>query len=349
MAMIPVYNWQTRQIEFVDDGQNAGGQAQQQQQPGGAGGIANIGGMAAGRYVGNSILGGGSAAASAPIATAAGSSPLTSALGGAPVATALDGGTLTTMSPQVVPGAGAPGLGFAPYAGIGAAAYGAYGLNKAIKSGSVKSGALSGASLGGGLAAAAPILFGTGPVGLGVIGLAALGGGLGGGAATKLLHHESTRDFARKNTEDLFSQGQNDPRWQNYVAGMREQYNSAPPDPSKPFFNGKYAKWSEYKAAGLDAGDLSGVLGNLQTFGPDWAGYSDEQRKKITQGLIDADLYKNKKGEVVVTDQDRARQIRDEILSGKKKEEAKSASDPLSLDGFNSKFGNSWNQARGGG
>lgn len=316
MTLVPYYNWRTSQIEWADDQQQAGGQQGQQQQGGGiAGAAGNIGGMAAGRYVGNRIFGGGSAAASAPIASNAASSPLTSALGGIPVGTAADGSTLTTMSPEVIPGAGAPGLGFAPYAGVGAAALGAYGLNKAIKSGNVKSGALSGASLLGGLGAAAP-LVGFGPVGWAGLGALALGGALAGGGATKLLHHESTRDFARKNTEDLFSQGKDNQAWQNYVAGMREQYNSAPPDPDKPFFNGKYSTWKEYKAAGLDAGDLSGVLGNMQTFGPDWAGYTDDQRKKITQGLIDADLYKNKKGEVVVTDQDRARQIRDQILGG---------------------------------
>jgi hypothetical protein len=118
---------------------------------------------------------------------------------------------------------------------------------------------------------------------------------------------KSTREIARDNTKDLLKQSDN-PAYQAYVQGMREQFNSAPPDPSKPFA-GKYSNFNEYKAAGLDPKDLTGVYGNIKTFGPDWANLSQDQREAVTQGLIGANLYDSKKGEVVITDPQKAKAI----------------------------------------
>lgn len=141
-------------------------------------------------------------------------------------------------------------------------------------------------------------------------------GGLIGLGKSVFFDHESTRDRAQKHTGELLEQGKNDPSWQQYVSGIRQQYNAPPPDPSKPF-KGQFGTWEEYKAAGLDPSDLSGVYGNLSTFGPEWAKLTEEQRQAITKGLIDADLYDAHKGEVEITDAARARQIKDQILSGK--------------------------------
>jgi len=135
----------------------------------------------------------------------------------------------------------------------------------------------------------------------------ALGGGGLGLGLQKLLGRESTRDIAKKHTKSLLG-ASSDPTYQNYINAMRGQFNAPPPDPSKPFA-GKYATWDAYKKAGLDANDLTGVYGNLKTFGPDWAKISEDQRKKITQELINADLYKSKKGEVEITDENKAKEI----------------------------------------
>lgn len=132
------------------------------------------------------------------------------------------------------------------------------------------------------------------------------GGTLGLGKS--IFDKPSTRDIAKKHTKTLLGQGAEDPAWQSYVSGMRKQYDSAPPDPSKPFA-GKYGSWEEYKKGGLEAGDLTGVYGNLSTFGPDWAHKSFDEQKKITQALIDAGLYTSKKGEVEITDPEKARGI----------------------------------------
>jgi hypothetical protein len=122
----------------------------------------------------------------------------------------------------------------------------------------------------------------------------------------------STRDIAKKNTQSLFKVSE-DPTYRNYVAGMREQYLKGPADPSKPFA-GKYANFEEYKNAGLDAKDLTGVYGNLKTFGPEWSKLSQDQRESVTQGLIGANLYDSKKGEVVINDALKAQEIYANIM-----------------------------------
>ncbi len=146
-----------------------------------------------------------------------------------------------------------------------------------------------------------------GPMGWGV--LAAKKTGL----ISKLMH-KTTRQVASEHTQDLLSKGTDDKAYQNYVAGMREQYNAAPPDPSKPFHGGQYGSWDEYKAAGLDAGDLTGVYGNIKAYGPQWASLSEDQRKRVTQANIDSGLYNSRKGEVELSDEAKALENRDRIL-----------------------------------
>lgn len=120
--------------------------------------------------------------------------------------------------------------------------------------------------------------------------------------------HKTTRQVAQEHTADLQGQFKDDKMFQDYVAGMRAQHNAPPPDKSKPFA-GKYATWDEYKKAGLEAGDLTGVYGNMKTFGQDWTKIDQRQREAVTKGLIDAGLYNSKKGEVEINDADRAKEI----------------------------------------
>lgn len=206
------------------------------------------------------------------------------------------------------------GIGVTPYLGAAGAGLSAYGLYNAIDKGDTKSGALSGAGLGMGLGMAAP-LAGFGPIGWGTLGLMALGGGAGGAALTKLFDHESTRELAKRHTGELLGSS-DDPNYQSYVSGMREQYNAPPPDPSKPYHGGQYATWEEYKNAGLDPTDLTGVYGNIKTFGQEWANLSEPQRVAVTKGIIDAGLYKSKKGEVEISDAAKAKEIKDNVLKG---------------------------------
>lgn len=147
---------------------------------------------------------------------------------------------------------------------------------------------------------------------------ALVGGGIGGlvGLGKGLFKHETTRQHAQKDTAAMRAAFPDDATYQAYVNGMRQQYDSAPPDPSKPFHNGQYGSWSEYQKAGLDAKDLTGVKGNIDTFGADWAHLSQDQRQAVTQKLIDANLYNSKRGEVEVTDANKAKQIYADMAKG---------------------------------
>jgi hypothetical protein len=142
-----------------------------------------------------------------------------------------------------------------------------------------------------------------------------------GKSIDKKLFHQSTKGVQEMHTGQLMQQS-DDPQWQNYVGAMRAQVKDGPKKGDKPFAGGKYASWGEYKKAGLEAADLTGVYGNLDAFKPDYAGKSGmpdwsklsfDQQKAVTQRLIDEDMYSSKKGEVVIADKEKARRIYEEM------------------------------------
>ena len=149
-----------------------------------------------------------------------------------------------------------------------------------------------------------------GKIGRGLLGIAT--GGLSE-IGRKFLVKPTTKDIQKKNTKGLLELGKDDANWQNYVTNMRAQVDTGPADRSKPFA-GQYSSFDEYKKAGLRADDLTGVLGNLKTFGPEWAKLSFDQQKAVTQKLIDNNMYSSKKGEVIVTDAEKAKQLKNEAL-----------------------------------
>jgi len=84
---------------------------------------------------------------------------------------------------------------------------------------------------------------------------------------------------------------------------------------------GKYAgqKWSFEKARDLATEDPThfvGVLGNLEAFGDEWLGLPLDKQKEIVSRLNNENLYYSDKGDVLLKNKDRARQIKDEVLSG---------------------------------
>jgi hypothetical protein len=149
--------------------------------------------------------------------------------------------------------------------------------------------------------------------------------GLGKNIRGKVFH-QSTKGRQEERTGQLLQQS-NDPVWQNYVASMRmQQIKEGPKDKLKPFYKGQYATFDEYKKAGLQADDLTGVYGNLDAFKPDyaekaglpdWSKLTFEQRKAVTQRLIDEDMYSSKKGDIVIRDKEKARQIYQEMSQNK--------------------------------
>lgn len=233
------------------------------------------------------------------------------------VATSMGNGILTTASPEVIPGAGAvtppvEGIGITPYLGVAGAALGGYGLYNAIKAHDSKSAFLSGAGLGGGLAAAAPLLGFT-PLGWAGLGLAALGGGAFGLGAESLLGHKTTKEYEAERWGGLQENGVND-------ANAAFQANH-PDGDTGVWQTGKYAgkKWNFTDALDLAKDDPSQfrlVFGNYQTFGNDWAKYSPAQQDAIVRELINQGLYKSDHGDILITNENKAREIKDQILAG---------------------------------
>ena len=143
--------------------------------------------------------------------------------------------------------------------------------------------------------------------------------GLGKNLRSRVFH-QSTKGVQEMRTGQLMQES-NDPTWQNYVAGMRAQVKEGPKDKEKPFA-GKFKTFDEYKKAGLQADDLTGVYGNLDAFKPsyaseknvpDWSKLNFNQQRAVTQRLIDEDMYSSKKGDVVIGDKEKARKIYEEM------------------------------------
>ncbi len=83
---------------------------------------------------------------------------------------------------------------------------------------------------------------------------------------------------------------------------------------------GKYAgqEWSFDKAKDLakeDPTHFVGVLGNLETFGDEYLGLDPEIQKQIVKQLVDEDLYKSDKGDILIGNKDRAKEIYNSIVN----------------------------------
>lgn len=121
-----------------------------------------------------------------------------------------------------------------------------------------------------------------------------------------------TRHTQLKNTQDLIKDAEKNqeanPGYLEYLYGARKDTIEEPETNKKGlYFAGKYKNFDEYKAAGLEAADLTHVLGNLETFGPEWAALTEDQRKVVTQALINEDMYISDKGEVNIRKENRDR------------------------------------------
>ena len=194
------------------------------QQGGGSGGGAAGGGLA-GAYGLYKLINGGEAAtaatSAAPELASAGMSSVNSLPMSTEVMQSLSNGgnglqSVSTGASTPVAEAGSTMASIAPYLGLASAGLGAYGMYGGIKAGSRKATGMGGAALGGGLAAAAPLL-GLGPVGWGGIALAALAGG-GAGAMmghikTGKSQAQQARDHMRGNIQQMLHL---DPKSYNY-------------------------------------------------------------------------------------------------------------------------------------
>lgn len=125
--------------------------------------------------------------------------------------------------------------------------------------------------------------------------------------------HKSTRQRQSDVTERLLGRFADDPAYQAYVSATRAGWDEAPKGPA---YFGKYNTFGEYKKAGLDATDLSGVEGNIDLYGNRWSSLNDEQRRAITQLNIDADNYYSEDGGVKLKNKDLAEEFYQKYIQG---------------------------------
>lgn len=206
-------------------------------------------------------------------------------------------GGLYGLSPMATGALGAAGL-----------ALGSKGVYDAYEAGDPIMGGISGAGAGLGASMLSSAL------GLGALGPWGWGAGLAIGLGAGLLgDRETTTEHQQKIAQRLAGQHQNDVLYQNLVRGMGQAIEQGPADPSKPFFSGKYATWDEYKNAGLNAQDLAGQAGVLETVGG--MNLTLPQIHQVTQKLIDNDLLYSDRGAVKVSDLARAQQLAQEVAA----------------------------------
>lgn len=160
--------------------------------------------------------------------------------------------------------------------------------------------------------------------GLGTIAGAIAGNAIGYGLDKSGLMHKTTKQTQQSRWEKLANRG---------VPNVDAAYQANHGQGDGTWETGKYAgqKWSFEKAQDLarqDPTHFQHVYGNLDTFGADWANYTDEQQKAITAGLVANGLYKSNKGDIVVKDKAAAMKIKDQVLAGAPPEAAKPSGKP---------------------
>lgn len=197
--------------------------------------------------------------------------------------------------------------------------HGGKGLRPGLTTAGMGVGALLGGPIGAGIGGLAGNVIGYGLQGNGWKNDAALLGVTGGMAAPLVLAkhlgfnpiHQTTAQKEQERWGKLSKEG---------VANVDAAYTANHPQgDTGTWETGPMAgqKWTFEKAQELakqDPTHFQHVYGNYSTFGNDWSTYSDEQQKAITGGLVNAGLYKGNKGDVIVTDKDAARKIKDQVL-----------------------------------
>lgn len=268
------------------------------------------------------------------------------ATGAVPVGTSLEGGTLmsdgsVTVGNSVASTQGAEAL--MPYQegltannvfSAAAAVKGAYdsfqGLQhggEGLRTGTTELGAGIGGLIGGPLGAGAGALVGN-TIGYGLQGTgwkndAALLLSSGGIAAPLVVArhlgfnpiHKTTKQHEQERWGELVDNG---------VKGAAEAYALSHPEGDTSVYQEgprKGETWN-FETAQEDAKKNPVIFhtayGNYKTFGNDWDTYTTDQKNQIVLGLIDAGLYDPDKGDITISDEEKAREIKDKVLAAEK-------------------------------
>lgn len=126
------------------------------------------------------------------------------------------------------------------------------------------------------------------------------------------LVHKSTKQYEAERWGDLADKG---------ITGAQEAFAAGHAADDDHIWKegptaGKEWNWEDaVMRAKAKPSEFRGVYGNFDTFGNDWATYDPAQQDKIVTRLIDENLYDPDKGDITISDKDRARKIKDEVLS----------------------------------
>ncbi|CAB4151416.1 hypothetical protein UFOVP591_16 [uncultured Caudovirales phage] len=131
------------------------------------------------------------------------------------------------------------------------------------------------------------------------------------GIVNKLMH-KSTKQYEQERWGGLKEEG---------VADAEAAYAANHPEGDTGVWqDGEFAgkKWNFEDAKTLAQKDPSQfrlVYGNYKTFGNDWSSYAPDKQDAIVSQLISEGLYKPNKGDILISDEKRAREIKDSILN----------------------------------
>jgi hypothetical protein len=140
----------------------------------------------------------------------------------------------------------------------------------------------------------------------------ALGGFLGG-----VFGSPTTTQTINSRWSDLANSGAITPE---QLAAKQADLSRSAKDRSQDPISGKM--WNlqtaldRVKAGGGASDEFGQVAGNYQTFGKDWNTYTPDQKRAITMANAQEGNFSSKKGDVLFADENKAKQIRDQIIGG---------------------------------
>lgn len=121
-------------------------------------------------------------------------------------------------------------------------------------------------------------------------------------AQTEARRYGALQDAGVTNAQDLFAA--------NHPTPGDGTWSTGP-------FAGKQWNFNDAETmAKADPAQFRNVYGNSSVFGNDWSSYKPEQQDDIISNLLADNLYQSKRGDVIITDADKAKEVRDQVLAG---------------------------------
>lgn len=129
-------------------------------------------------------------------------------------------------------------------------------------------------------------------------------------ALSKSLFHKSTKDYQKENWGRLVEEGKVTPEQaQSWLGSDRKEDRSGQ---------------QIFEQAKQDGKQIWGTSGFFDTFGKDWLGgkFNENQRAEIAKRVAQEGIIESSKGDWFITNQERARQIGDEVLGAQAQPQA---------------------------